>query len=1074
MWGFYSFLIIVILFIGLGMTPALASTATIVSAPNFVVYHPNLPGGDANAGIIYVSFEGSPTMYATYCADLGTFTSMGTSYTVGGGSINPQVSWIVSNYYPNSGVPDSGLSSAEEAAAVQLAIWHFTDNLVISSGGRPNDVFEAARTIISEAEGQEASSSVVPADLELSPQSATNPVGSQHSLIASLEDQNGAPLTNQKVSFMVSGVNPSSGMVFTDDGGQAKFSYVGDNPGDDKIVAKTDFTIPSGTKLVGLTSPTGVQQLVLAQSAPGFLAATATKTWNDLASPVISSVISSANNPCGSADTVITAHVSDNLGVSSVTLIYTDLAGSHNVAMTGVAGSKDGDWTGAIPGHTTGDTVTYSVRALDAAGNSVDAPTMGYYFSTWRDCNAPDIASIEPLLHCENVGIFVTAHVIDDDGVASVDLIYDGLTIPMTLQTGGTIYNGYWRLTQPIPPQTAGTILSIQIRAVDAVGHISTVNSALTVQSCPPTIVVMPGTSSVCTGEGSEIVAQVIGSSDIQSVKLFYRIGLGSYTSVDMDMTAGDNPRDADWVYFLSPCPKGTVISYYVMATDINGRTARDPLGDGSYELTWIACGGLLELTKTASSSSVAPGGTVTYTITYANNAKSDLHDVVITESYPSGAVFISASPSPDSRTNNRWTLGVLGAGDFGTITVTLKAPEDPNIRFNFEQMAKGVGFVRAYKDLTTGRDPYPMDNEVRITAKETSASAVSHVTVSGIVGTEVGMQESGSGSYSREELIYYYRENRSIKGESNLSAHYAPTSFGLPRGRSLEYSSEWAEAQCSKNYLTSESASEEYRYATKINKDSKTSIDGNGTSIDVESDFEGMQHMGYTKSSSPDSKGHREALMEFSSDYTGSFKVKEKLGMTFTNRSDAITGIIYYQQPHITIYQASESDRTDENNLNYTISILNDGDRALGPIYMRDVFPAGTFFFDASTKPSAPSEVNLRDSPYANWTFTYLPVGKSVTIYLRVNIYQVLDLPVNWVYVAAGYDGQWVMASNSTASNFNYLSCTPQGICEKTSSGWNPPDWGFDRSEDICGSCFTSLPEADGQSYCPSCRVGV
>lgn len=519
-------------------------------------------------------------------------------------------------------------------------------------------------------------------------------------------------------------------------------------------------------------------------------------------------------------------------------------------------------------------------------------------------------------------------------------------------------------------------------------------------------------------------------------------------------------------------------LDFYVLVRTSLGNEARSPADQSYYHVAWRACNDppVMKVVKTASSSEVAPGGTVTYTITYANEGSSDLDGVLITESYPQGATFVSASPAPDSGADNLWTVGFLPAGYSGTIIVTLRAPEDPNFRFNFEQGARGEGFVRTYKEMSTGLEDWVILNRVSMTAKtasgQKSVQTTSSVAISGQAGTRTSMRESGSGSYSREELLYVYKENRSIRDVSSLSASYHPTMFDLPR-RPVNYSSTWTERECSRNYLTSESASEEYRYATKIERDSLFSTDRNGTNIALETSFEGVRHTGYAKLSVPDDKGHRETVKKFSSDFAGSFKIKEMLGTTFSNRSNAITDVKHYDEPHVTIYQASEPDRTDENNINYTISVLNDGNRALGPIYLRDVFPTGTFFFDASTKPSAPDEAELIDSPYANWTFTYLPAGKSITIYLRVKIYQVIDVPVNWVYVAAGYDGQWVVASNPLASNFNYLSCAPSEVCKKTSSGWNPPDWGFDRSEDICGSCVSRLPEDDGPSYCPSCRVG-
>jgi hypothetical protein len=121
------------------------------------------------------------------------------------------------------------------------------------------------------------------------------------------------------------------------------------------------------------------------------------------------------------------------------------------------------------------------------------------------------------------------------------------------------------------------------------------------------------------------------------------------------------------------------------------------------------------------------------------------------------------------------------------------------------------------------------------------------------------------------------------------------------------------------------------------------------------------------------------------------------------------------------------------------------------------DLFPAGMMFFDASAHPS---EELLPDADHANWTLTSLPIGRSLTIYLRLMRYVVLEFPVNWVYVKAGYDGTWITANDSTVSNFNWLSSMPTSAREKMATGdWNPPNWGFDQSPDICMSCAYSPP---------------
>jgi uncharacterized repeat protein (TIGR01451 family) len=75
------------------------------------------------------------------------------------------------------------------------------------------------------------------------------------------------------------------------------------------------------------------------------------------------------------------------------------------------------------------------------------------------------------------------------------------------------------------------------------------------------------------------------------------------------------------------------------------------------------------KLTKSAPTS-VVPGGTIPYTILYANLGPVALTDVTITENYPKGVTFISAVPAPDAGTNNKWSIGTLPAGASGQITI--------------------------------------------------------------------------------------------------------------------------------------------------------------------------------------------------------------------------------------------------------------------------------------------------------------------------------------------------------------------------------------------------------------------
>ena len=58
-----------------------------------------------------------------------------------------------------------------------------------------------------------------------------------------------------------------------------------------------------------------------------------------------------------------------------------------------------------------------------------------------------------------------------------------------------------------------------------------------------------------------------------------------------------------------------------------------------------------------------------------------------------------------------------------------------------------------------------------------------------------------------------------------------------------------------------------------------------------------------------------------------------------------------------------------------YTITLENDGNRALGPIYVKDFFPEGAMFIDSSLRPSELTHAR------AEWTLTHLSIGDRSSI---------------------------------------------------------------------------------------------
>jgi uncharacterized repeat protein (TIGR01451 family) len=150
-----------------------------------------------------------------------------------------------------------------------------------------------------------------------------------------------------------------------------------------------------------------------------------------------------------------------------------------------------------------------------------------------------------------------------------------------------------------------------------------------------------------------------------------------------------------------------------------------------------------VELEKSSSPATVAPGGTLSYTIKYTNSGSKALTNVIITENYPQGVTFISADPAPDAGTNNKWTRETLPAGASGQIIIKVKVPDSRDLSFTETGSVTGEGFVMISKDLSTEQKPYRLKNVVTISCAEIDpVTASASTTVSGVPGTSLELTE--------------------------------------------------------------------------------------------------------------------------------------------------------------------------------------------------------------------------------------------------------------------------------------------------------------------------------------------
>ncbi len=145
----------------------------------------------------------------------------------------------------------------------------------------------------------------------------------------------------------------------------------------------------------------------------------------------------------------------------------------------------------------------------------------------------------------------------------------------------------------------------------------------------------------------------------------------------------------------------------------------------------------------------------------------------------------------------------------------------------------------------------------------------------------------------------------------------------------------------------------------------------------------------------------------------------EEYVGQYSLQREVHLGGASRFDRPHLTLNKTGQL-VPGTAAADYTITVLNDGNAALGPVYVWDIFPAGTDYLGSSLKPE-------RLQPgYANWSLHYLGIGQSVNIHLRLNVTDSRDELVNVVYASGGYNDQWISAGNMSVMQFGWLSCCP------------------------------------------------
>ena len=221
-----------------------------------------------------------------YCIDIRTLTSPGYGYVLGNwdaGGVSPRVGYIarlLNYYYPRTNEPAGLANNNEKAAAVQAAIWYFSDKYVL----RTNDpLHNAVVAIVNDVKAKGPLVEPPPPTLTITPAIVSGPVGSAVGPFTVATDT-GQRRRRRPRDTAEATVNANGGSMFADAAGTVPITNPAKVPSGQKIWmrstgtgsssavlrATATATVPSGNVFVYSHNMAGVkdgQRLILAQPA---------------------------------------------------------------------------------------------------------------------------------------------------------------------------------------------------------------------------------------------------------------------------------------------------------------------------------------------------------------------------------------------------------------------------------------------------------------------------------------------------------------------------------------------------------------------------------------------------------------------------------------------------------------------------------------------------------------------------------------------------------------------------------------------------------------------------------------
>jgi len=193
-------------------------------------------------------------------------------------------------------------------------------------------------------------------------------------------------------------------------------------------------------------------------------------------------------------------------------------------------------------------------------------------------------------------------------------------------------------------------------------------------------------------------------------------------------------------------------------------------------------------------------------------------------------------------------------------------------------------------------------------------------------------------------------------------------------------------------------------------------------------------------------------------------------------SRRVILSGIAKYDRPHL--YLRKDGQRIKDV-ASYTITITNDGNATIGPLFLQDLFPPGARFLNATLWPNQIGE------NCSNWTLLHLSIGDTLRIEINLDVEECGPNIINRAVVVGNCSQGQVFAQNRSVLDREYLGCCPPArrparAEEADSPGIGCACWGqesanqtdyldatqiqmqWDNAGEEGGTCPLSCPELD------------